>query len=153
MTGICRLKILKCVHGTLAAYVHGLSYSNGQPKCGWMAACVKLHANTSDPLLSRIWWTSGLHGNSSLGWSISPSRLRWHEGDLLKKLPPQSFINPHHRSRGLSVPFFSLSHLARGLSTTPSCVSNGLAFVMEVGQNLLRLIFKEIEQCHFPFIT
>ena len=62
--GTCRLKILYWARGSLRACVHGPAHSSGPLKCGWIVACVLLHAETSDPLLSIIWWPSGLHGNS-----------------------------------------------------------------------------------------
>ena len=43
VTNTCRLMILQWAHGSLAACVHGPSYSNGPPKlCGWMVTlCFK----------------------------------------------------------------------------------------------------------------
>ena len=38
----------------LEACVHGRPHPSRPPKCGWLTTCAYLHANTSNPLLSRM---------------------------------------------------------------------------------------------------
>ena len=46
--------------------VHGPPHSSEHPKYGWVMDVAQVHADTSNPLVSRIQRVSGLHGNSHL---------------------------------------------------------------------------------------
>ena len=65
--GTCRLTILQWVQESLGACVHGPPHFSKLLECDWMVACAYLHANTSNPLLARTQWASGLHGSSPQG--------------------------------------------------------------------------------------
>ena len=66
VTGTCSLKVALVGAHKSSNPCSWPPHPRRPPECGWLTACAYLHANTSNPLLSRIQWAGNLHRNSPL---------------------------------------------------------------------------------------